>query len=463
MNRNMRSLLLVFALALPACVGSAPGPGEGGGADAGATTGDADPDARPGEAHACVPVELPLDAARPAALMPAARLQALAARLPCVGDPWLRGLLSSPDTMFYDHQDMVPGYQDSFGDNVIAPIGMRPNTIASQLIDLAVPGGHAQIFVERGVFHFPFGRPTGAHEHDQAVVDFWKPPRSGASLLPVVWWMRQPNQYTHRLEWLFPVGTVFGELLFVIDEAGERYPFEIRTRVRATDGWNVDVFRPFPTAAAMADALERRRADEPAWAGDPELDTLIAHLRDPGTLEPARLAGTNFPGAFPAIDGAADVLPALADDSILRAALLDENFVSARGAVWKQEGPLVAYAPTTEAELHVVPRGYNGGFLPVDEETCDRCHRDAGRPFRDWYDNILAYGELWGQDETFTWHPFTNDSFVDANGNVVDFNYDNRTLRPDFVDAGLLAPYQPSVHDDDSYRQILREWTNYSY
>ncbi|MCB9597650.1 MAG: hypothetical protein H6719_33335 [Sandaracinaceae bacterium] len=408
---------------------------------------------------------IPLDAARPVDIMPRDQLGQVAARAPHVGDAWLLSVLESADTMFYDHQSIVPGYQDSFGDNVVTPIGMRPNTIDPGLINLAVPGGHGQIFIEFGVFHFPFGRPTGSHERDVVPVDFWQLPRDEAGALrPVVYWQRDPNGYTHRVEWLFPVGTVLGEMLFLIDERGERWCFEIRTRVREIDAWRVDVYRPFPRATDLADALERVRTDRAEWSSSSEIDALVAHLRDPGTLRSAQLSATHFPGAFPAMDGAEDVLPGLADDSILRELLRTTPFVSARGVAWKEQGSLRTWAATTDAEFQIVPRDYAAGFLSVDEETCSRCHRDAGRPFRDWYDNILAYGELWGEDEAFSWHPFATGRFVDtSSGRVREFNYDNREMRADFVSAGVLVRLDRSRHPDSLYRSIPRAWKDYEY
>ena len=73
--------------------------------------------------------------------------------------------------------------------------------------------------------------------------------------------------------------------------------------------------------------------------------------------------------------------------------LLATPFTSARDAVWKTSGALTTYAATTQAGFQIVPRNYDGGFLRVDDATCNRCHENAGRPFRDYYGNILAYGE----------------------------------------------------------------------
>ena len=81
----------------------------------------------------------------------------------------------------------------------------------------------------------------------------------------------------------------------------------------------------------------------------------------------------------------------------------------------------------------------------------------------DYYSNIMAYGELWGQDETFSWHPFETSAFVNSSGAVVSFNDDNRKMREDFLEAGLVAPFSSAAHSDADYRIIKREWTDYAY
>ncbi len=426
--------------------------------------GSSDPDAQPpGVADPCAdPVAIPTTG-HPLDVMPADRLATFASRAPCLPAGAVRDVIESPRTVWYDHAALTPGYQDSFGDNVVAPIGFRPNTIDPQLIDLAVPGGHAQIFQEVGVFQFPFGRPIGPATN-VVVADFWRLPDAAPDrYLPAVHWRRDPNTNTHRIEWMFPKGTVFGELMF-LEEADTLYPFEIRTRTRTLDGWAVDVLRPFPTAGAFADAIEQRRTSRPDWAASSALDALVAQLRG-GGLSPFHLAATHFPGAFPARDAGIEELPELtgADAELVHDLLFTTPFVSVRGTPWKQDGALVAWAPGAVGTGSIVPRGYNAAAIEVSEESCSTCHRDAGRPFANWYDDILAYGELWGDDEIFSWHPFALANFVDANGDVVNFNYDNRQIRTDFTTAGLIAPYDPTVHTPASYQRIARTWTDFAY
>ena len=81
--------------------------------------------------------------AKPVPLMSAEKLAQLGARLPCIKDKSLRRVLEHPDTIFYDKTTMIPGYQDSFGDNTQLPIGMRPNKIAPGAIERMLPSEQA--------------------------------------------------------------------------------------------------------------------------------------------------------------------------------------------------------------------------------------------------------------------------------------------------------------------------------
>lgn len=448
----MRRAAIAF-VAIVGCDGATTAPPGGGGDDV-----SAEPDAMdPAATDPCAtPVTIPL-AGRPFDLMPQARLAEVATRVPCIVHGAVRETVESLQTFWYDKASLVPGYQDSFGDNIETPIGFRPNTIDPGLINLAVPGGHAQIFQSLGTFHFPFGTPIGPVDNVK-VFDFWRPGNDAdGKPLPVVHWQRDPNGYTHRVEWMFPAGTVFGEALF-LDENGTLYPFEIRTRTRGVDGWTNDIYRPFPRATDLADAIEKAGGTSTA------LTALVAQLRGT-TLVPYQLKNTNFPGAFPTRDSGIDVLPALsgADADLIHQLMMTTPFRSARGIPWKEAGGKVAYAAGASGRGNIVPKGYNAAAVEVSEASCDVCHRDAGRPFETWYDNILAYGELWGNDEVFTWHPFTAANFVDAQGKVVGFNHDNRVIRADMKAAGLVVPYKPAIHPPNVYKRIVREWTDFAY
>ena len=402
------------------------------------------------------PAAIPLSG-RLVDLMPVNKLAEIAGRAPCIAPGALKETVESTQTLWYDKNALTPGYQDSFGDNIETPIGFRPNTIDPGLINLAVPGGHQQIFQSLGVFHFPFGTPIGPVDNAK-VFDFWRPAYTNGAVLPVVHWQRDPNGYTHRVEWMFPVGTVFGEALF-LDEGGVLFPFEMRTRTRTPDGWMNDIYRPFARATDLADAIEKRGGTSPA------LQALVAQLRDQTNMASFQVKNSHFPGAFPTRDSGIDQLPEMtgADADFMHTLMMTTPFRSVRGITWKDGGGKKSFAPGAAGRGTIVPKRYNAAAVEVSETSCDTCHRDAGRPFETWYDNILAYGELWGNDEIFTWHPFTLANFVDAQGRVVNFNHDNRVIRADFKAAGLVAPYKPAQHPQNLYKRIVREWTDFAY
>src|SRR5437868_208168 len=114
------TLIAVVALAGCMDVGMPGDPGEGSGSNggsgsdhgSGSGSGSGGVDPRVCERALNVPTS-----GRPVELMPADKLAALAADLPCVNGGPLRDVLESADTMWYSHDDIVPGYQDSFGDN----------------------------------------------------------------------------------------------------------------------------------------------------------------------------------------------------------------------------------------------------------------------------------------------------------------------------------------------------------
>lgn len=427
------------------------------GPDVEPTPGDDDPGT---PSDVCTTPQIPGPGERIADIISADTLARVAARMPCISDPELVALFESTDTLWYDKASMVPSYQDSAGDNTTFPVGMRPNTIQPNLI---VEGGHEAFFEDIGHFHFPFGRPTGSPDGSIAAVDFWHVPRADGEILPVVWWFRQPNSFTWRYEWIFPVGTTLGEMLYVVDADGTWWPFEIRTRTREIDGWKADVFRPFPEATQLAEALSVKRQEDPVWSESSEIDALIDHLDDETTLVADQLRADLFPTVLPPIDGASDVLPGLSDSTILKELMMETGFTSTRGTVWKASGSLHSYAPTTDADFQVVPTSYNAGFLAPTDESCARCHRDAGHPFKDFHDFVYLYGELWGADQVFTWHPFEADNFVNADGTVKNFNYDNRVIRDDFASTGLVEEFDPAVHSEADYQQLLQPWSDFSY
>src|SRR5262249_28324824 len=149
-----------------------------------------------------------------------------------------------------------------------------------------------------------FRKAAGTDNVDNVhVLNFWSPPRSGGKAKPVKYW--RPTQRGHWY-WTFPVGTLIGEVLYEKGPTGRWYVFEIRTRKRYLDGWEVNVYRPFVTADALAKAVTRMR---PGWASTPALKHFVTALQDKNNLVAHRLESPAFGKVFPPVDGALDVLP----------------------------------------------------------------------------------------------------------------------------------------------------------
>ncbi len=382
-------------------------------------------------------------------IMPAARMAQYEGQLPQVEDPTLSAILQNPDLMWYDKQSLIPGYQDSMGD----PKGMRPNTIQPELINLAVPGGHEKIFAESGRFNFPFGTGGLDDSDNRFGINFWLPPRDGSRILPVAYWREDFS----RWRWLFPIGTVIGEVLFETFPDGASRVFEIRTRTRGLTEWDSKIFRPFPSSQSLADAVKNAR---PQWAADAELSALVNHLETPNNLTAKSLKSVDYAEGWDQLDGYLDVLPTVHDQKLMQDLLASTSFKSVTGTVWKQDGNKVTYAPTVNAGPSIVPHQYVAGMFKVDNNFCDRCHKDAGRAFRDFRETepTMAYGELWGEDKIFSWNLFDSSKFVNDDGTVRNFNDDNRRVKAEFQSAGLVDRYNEAPEPSNQYQDLPRDW-----
>lgn len=381
-------------------------------------------------------------------LLPPSQVETYRQALPYLEDAALEQAIKDSQTMWYDDKAIVPAYQDSMGD----PKGLRPNTIASEFINLAVPGGWQRLFQTRGRFNFPFATGGADLSKNFTKVNFWIPPRVNGRVLPVAYWKLNFS----RWRWLFPVGTKFGEVMMVNYPDGDTRVFEIRVRTRQQDKWHNEIFRPFLSSGELADMIKSFR---PGWQESPALVNAVARLNDSNNLTTRSLSTQFFKGTFETVNGHADEVPDFGDDSLAKDLLSYSTFRSVKSTPWKVSGSKVAFAATTRSNASIVPSSYDGGMLPVNDTSCLRCHIDGGRQIENFYPEMVLYGELWGEDETFSWHPFETSAFHAPNGDIINFNNDNRRIRSEFVSAGLVETYQSSLHPDSLYRALPRPWT----
>src|SRR5690606_753976 len=133
--------------------------------------------------------------------------------------------------------------------------------------------------------------------------------------------------------WVFPSGTVFGEVLSMRGPTGFNYTFELRTRTKLGNRWLPNVFRPFPTAESLAERIMELR---PQWQSQPRLKRAVEHLLQPTPrLHLARLADFAHPQRRDFDQTAAvDELPELGDNQLVAELLTTTVFRSAEGEIW---------------------------------------------------------------------------------------------------------------------------------
>ena len=334
---------------------------------------------------------------------------------PKSNDTWLNAL-KKKDLIFYNNRVMPPAYQD-FGGALQGVHSPSYNISAVR----SEPIGNANR-------EFPWGTPAGLHDSPNFKAFRFVHIPKGQS---IYWWRQRLNGDGPRgtFIWQYPTGTTFGEVLLVTDPEGSDWTFELRTRTRTDKGWTMNVFRPFTTQAELA---ARIKALVPNWKKRPELVAIVTGEDE--NEDTYRLVNRHDLVTFDAT-ALSTSLPAI-DHELVRK-LLDTPFKSALGQEWKKNADGVeAFAPTTEADFHIVPKDYQGGFVEVSSKSCMRCHdstlkhaRDF-QAFRDWY------GRVRGSDNIFSFHIFEPGS-ISHNGMGGEPN-----LRQDLIDAGLLKQWR---------------------
>lgn len=377
---------------------------------------------------------------RPADLKPLLKM------LPTVANSEVDNAIRSPNTMWYDEASMVFLYQDS----IETVVGGRANCVGRLVGERNKNdpqiGKLLNYFGADYRFNFPFRTAAGTDrvEGDIKVVNFWVPPRDGDKVIPVKYW--QPTS-RGRWSWTFPFGTLFGEILFQKGPDDRYYAFEIRTRKRYRDGWAVNVFRPFVTSESFAQAIIAWR---PNWQNDANLTQVVNHLRNKNTLVAHKLESKSFGKVFPAVTGALDPIPQIQDASLIKSLLLQTPFVSSEGTIWKENGRLETYAPSSAGTFSIVPKNYEIGMYAVNEVSCNRCHSETGRRLGEFEFDIILYGEVWGEERIFTWHLF------EPNPRIFDTWDDNdvsRKVNSRMVKANLLSRGKPA--DSDPNYKVL--------
>jgi hypothetical protein len=238
--------------------------------------------------------------------------------------------------------------------------------------------------------------------------------------------------------WIFPVGTVLGEVLSIRSPDGYDYPFEMRVRIRMIDEWGVDVFRPCQTAKETARLIESLR---PNWKSDAQLSALMAHMGNARTLEAAYFNDKEHRTRMSInVVAQVDELPEMPDDLVKQ--LLKQPFKSTAGEVWKGNH---CFAPTTKDRFSIVPAGYEGTFLGSDSVSCKSCHESASVHVDTFDAPRQWYGRIRGSDQILSFHPARREC-ISTNGAPV-------AVQMHHI-PGVIEPYDPRKHPAASYRKL---------
>ncbi len=356
---------------------------------------------------------------------------------PNVDDENIQQLLKDPRLILYTDSEIPPAYQDWDG-NLQGVHSIHYNISANG----SEPYGN-------GNREFPWGAPGGLHRTSNVgTFRFLSLPADATGdQRPIVWYKERMRGDTRKgYVWLFPVGTVVGEVLRMKSPSGKYYTFEMRMRVREQDDWGIDVYRPFRNAESLAQRIKELR---PAWRKQPKLAKLVKHLEEPMAMAKQTLSDRKHPRkAFRQTSGI-DQLPAIDDDELVAELLTTTPFKSVVGEIWRKgTNGLTTAAATTDARFHVVPAKYDAGFIDVDRKSCIRCHETASRHVnkfdfsRDWY------GRVRGSDGIFSFHPFDR-GCISRNG----FGMAVR-MNQKLIAAGVLERINREKHPKSVYRTV---------
>lgn len=369
--------------------------------------------------------------------------------------------------MFYDRKEVprswqatkiVPGTGPAVGDNRgRAQYHITPENAVNQHM-YGEMGYHSD-----GAREHPWVSPAGMDGTPNGSSEkFVIPPPTGPMMHMMTrtpqnsqnYFSHSPNAQGPMLGYEYNQGTTFGEILKV-----SGIPFEIRLRTKTGAGWQMDVLRPFETALEFAGAIRDlcNSGSKPAGCANITPATLSAienpnassanrteflnrqrqgTKRDPLSLNSTSLSATLAQVPLQRLQS----LPA----DIIQTLLKTTQFKSVFNKQWIPG----SWAPTTDSDLSIVPRGFFGAFIPMNQNSCMKCHETAGRHVdnfdpnrqqmyasapgdavraRTWYNHIP------GEDGILSFHPYKKES-VKRNADTTP-----NTLNDCLVRNGLLT------------------------
>ncbi len=339
------------------------------------------------------------------------------ASLPAVADQYWSDVLQSPDLWIYTRAEMPRAYQHAGGFH-----DPRYNISGDAQQQGKFEGGNWNN-------ESPWRNPGGvdAAEAISRAAKFLKLPRERDRLLPVVWWPEIAEGHfggdrEQVIRWVFPAGTIFGEVLTMRGPDDRLHTWEVRLRTRVETGWDVEILRPFPTRKDFADRL----AKDGFSLTPPRIEPVV--FRDRHARPVFQFSST------------VDVLPPISSEYAMR--LLDSTpFRPVGGEMWTHD----SVAPTSDS-LSIVPPRYEGAKLGLDSDSCNLCHRTTlqhGTAFE--VRHVGKYGRIVGSDGVFSWHPIARET-ISGNGSIIQPRFN-----PEFERRGWIERFNRSHRESGKY------------
>ena len=352
--------------------------------------------------------------------------KAMLYRLPKIESETLKKTFFNGRIRFYDRKTMPLAYQD-FTPGALQGIHSPSYNISANRSE---PYGNGNI-------EFPWGKPAGTHRTDgvTSVKFINMPVNDKQEVIPILYWRDSDNNYT----WIYPHGTVIGEILFMEDVC-----FEIRTRTRNDSKWNVDVFRPYNNSKELKEQIIR---SYPNYKNDTELTALMKASdvidEDLMVLEDTQPNRRVFMSKIRRV-----LLPGISRDKAT-SLIASRPFKSSMGTTWldKPDSPQV---PTVTSGFGIVPAKYDGDFVEVSSKSCARCHDSTNVHVRNFDFGRDWYGHVRGSDGIFSFHIF-DPSCISYNGigNGV-------TISQGLFDAGFIDR-KPEALDRRYYSYLSKQ------
>lgn len=377
-----------------------------------------------------------------AQLMNKSREEKFRALFPDTEDADLQFIMNNKNLFIYTDYEMPQCYQANQGSlrgvfGVNQPIAANSDPVARNL------GLNPNI----GNINLDFGWRKGAGLENTNNVKSFKflllPTNiSTGNLYPVAYYeTRLPQDSGNTYQWLFPEGTIVGEVLYMTGPNKKDYVFEIRTREQTKTFWEPEVYRPFTSPAELAKAIQELRPGK-NYTSSAKLVSHTVNINQPLRRVFKETAGVDF-------------LEDLNDDELVYELLLCTPFKNVHGTPWHEDSNgLIAHAPSTKASWHIVPKDYTACMVEVSAKSCMRCHENTslhatdfarngtGKGLREWY------GRSKGSAGVFSFHIFDK-NYISNNGSSQEVRV-SELLRK----AGIIAKYDAKIHTGDRYRRI---------